>query len=81
MPRTQETSVEKMAAHHVNFVISHAVPKAMSLTEISAETENDSVLMKVKERLKSGKWDEKDPEITMYHRCSEEIPFNKAENI
>ena len=81
MPRMQETTAEKMAEHHVSFVISHAVTKAMSLTEISAETENDSVLMKVKECLKSGKWDENDPEITIYHRCSEEISFNKAENI
>ena len=46
----------KVAEEYVNFIVSEAVPKSMTLEEIREATDNDPTLSKVKEFIKSGKW-------------------------
>ena len=53
------TIEEKIADNYVNYIINNAVPKSMTLQEIKEATLSDTILKKVLECLKSGKWEEK----------------------
>ena len=44
----------------------------MTLQEIKEATLSDTILKKVLECLKSGKWEEKDVELKAYQMCAEE---------
>ena len=55
-PRT--TVEERIADNRVNFNINQTVPKSMTLKETKDATKDDVTLMKVRECLKTGKWEE-----------------------
>ena len=45
-----------MAEQYVNFLSSHAVPRAMTLTELQAETKADRTLQKLVQIIQTGDW-------------------------
>ena len=47
---------EAMAEDYVNFISNHAVPKAMSLSEIKQATRADNTLQCVAELIRSNQW-------------------------
>ena len=72
---------EEIAENYVNFVTNHAIPKAMTVEEISEATSNDPILTKVKRSLKTGKWDDKDKDLRAYRLAAEELTIHQSENI
>jgi hypothetical protein len=53
----------------------------MTLQEIKEATLSDTILKKVLECLKSGKWEEKDVELKAYQMCAEELTATKARDL
>ncbi|XP_062621595.1 uncharacterized protein K02A2.6-like [Saccostrea cucullata] len=66
-PNQEQTSAED----YVNFVIEHAVPKAMTIEEIERVSENDPTLQQVRENITSGTWTKSDKILPFYHIRSE----------
>ena len=56
---------QKLTEQYVNFLTTHAVPKAMNLQEIIEETNQDETLQTVKKLIQSGKWYEIGRTITV----------------
>ncbi len=52
--------VQKVAGEYVNFIASHATPKAMTLTEIKAETLKDPILQEVSAHVRYNTWHKTD---------------------
>ncbi|KAK0148838.1 hypothetical protein N1851_010749 [Merluccius polli] len=52
----EASNTERQAEEYVNFVTTHAVPKAMTLAEIQEATRTDPTLCKVIQLLKEGSW-------------------------
>ena len=50
---------ETMAEEYVNFLCGHAVPKAMSLSEIQQATKSDPTLQQLAKMIRSEQWNEK----------------------
>ena len=53
---TQSTHEAKVAEEYIKFVISHTVPKAMTLEEIIEATKSDPTLQAVKSAIKCNQW-------------------------
>ena len=64
---------EKIADNYVNYLVNHIVPKSMTLHEIEMATLNDPLLQKVRECIRSGKWDKTDTHLTPYRVCADEL--------
>ena len=47
---------EQAASQYVNFMSTHAVPKAMTIEEVKKSTKEDSTLQKLVEVICSGEW-------------------------
>ena len=56
---------QKLTEQYVNFLTTHAVPKAMNLQEIIEETNQDETLQTVKKLIQSEKWYEIGRTITV----------------
>ena len=52
-----EKQQEKLAEEYVNFMMRHAVPKAMTLEEIANATESDSMLQRLHAAIRLSMWD------------------------
>lgn len=76
--QARTTDEERMADDYVNYIVNNTVPKSMTLQEIKDATLSDTILKKVQECIKSGKWDEKDMELKPYRLCQEELTTTKA---
>ena len=44
-----------LTEHHVNFILSHDIPKSMTLEDIKEATKADEVLTKVTQSIETGK--------------------------
>ena len=69
----RSTMEEKIADNYVNYLVNHIVPKSMTLHEIETATLNDPLLQKVRECIRSGKWDKTDTHLTPYRVCADEL--------
>ena len=47
---------EQIAEEHVNFIITHAISKHMTIEEFKEATARDPVLTRVKQSMQSGRW-------------------------
>ena len=54
--KEESTRAAKVAEEYVNFIVSHATPKAMTLSEIKAETLKDPILHEVSECIRHDTW-------------------------
>ena len=70
-PNLQATVERNVADEYVNYVCTNAVPKAMTLQEIQAETEKDSTLQSLIKAIETDRWT--DPEILDYKRLKDEL--------
>ena len=77
----KEPEEERIAEEYVNFIVNNTVPKAMTVDEIKEATKNDPILTKVKQSLKTGKWDDKDPEITPYRMSAAELTIHESQEV
>ena len=48
---------QEMTEHYINFVTEHSVPKPMTLKEILDATNADAALTKLRDAIKTNKWD------------------------
>ena len=66
------------ASQYVSFITRHSIPRAMTLEEVDAASENDHVLKAVRYALKSGQWYEQNQEVaaselSKYHVIRDEL--------
>ena len=76
-----DTSNENFTEHYINFLISHHIPKSMTLEQIKEATKSDKVLNKVTQSLDTGKWDTNDPTIKLFHKCADQLTVNASHEI
>ena len=62
-----DKSDENFTEHYINFLISHDIPKSMTLEKIKEATKSDKVLNKVTQSLDTGKWDTNDRSYLKHH--------------
>ena len=82
---------EQMATRYVNFISSHAVPKAMSLSEIEEATKEDVTLQKLADLIRTNGWDSLNDlsdqtgvnmtELKQFSKISEELTVNDEASI
>ena len=70
-PNHQATAERNVADEYVNYICTNAIPKAMRLQEIQAETEKDSTLQSLIKVIKTDRWT--DSEILDYKRLKDEL--------
>ena len=70
-PSHQATVERNVADEYVNYVCTNAIPKAMTLQEIQAETEKDSTLQSLIKAIETDCWT--DSEILDYKRLKDEL--------
>ncbi|XP_014666499.1 PREDICTED: uncharacterized protein K02A2.6-like [Priapulus caudatus] len=65
----------KVAEEYLSFLMCHAVPKAMTVQEIAAETARDVILQEVVQKITSGKWKEpfRNAEAKAFMRIKDEL--------
>ena len=63
---------------YINTIISYATPKAISLSEIIKESENDFTLQKVLKCIKSNEWNFKDDNLQLYHKVRNELTYKSG---
>jgi transposase InsO family protein len=89
---TQDTSrrQESVASRYVNFLSTHAVPKAMSLNEIEVATKEDPTLQKLVECITTNKWDLQacqdergvsNTELKQFYKVRQELTVNDDVNL
>ena len=76
-----DQEITELAENYVNYVTTHAIPKLMTMAEITKATEDDPVLARVQESLRTGKWDYKDQDLKPYQACADELTINGSQNI
>ena len=70
-PNHQATTERNVADVYVNYVCTNAVPKAMTLQEIQAETEKDSTFQSLIKAIETDRWT--DSEVLDYKRHKDEL--------
>ena len=70
-PNPQATAERNVADEYVNYVCTNAIPKAMTLQEIQAETEKDPTLQSLIKAIETDRWT--DSEILDYKRLKDEL--------
>ena len=78
---SESESDENFTEHYLNFLISHDIPKSMTLEKIKEATKSDKVLNKVTQSLETGKWDTNDPTIKLFHKCTDQLTVNASHDI
>ena len=70
----------KVNEEYIDAILTYAIPKAMTSTEIRDATRNDACLTKLMETIKSGRWNaaERDPMIADYARCRNEFSIKNG---
>ena len=87
IPHTDEQSAER----YVNFIVSHSMPKAMSLDEIKQATKQGKTLQKLMELIRTNKWAEiKDDsdlpevnvvELKLFSQVRDKLTVNEADDL
>lgn len=73
---------QRIAEEYINFIASHAVPKAMSLKEITDHTDTDDTLQTVKNMICTEDWHkfdhDKDSSIKAYQKVQDELAVTES---
>ena len=70
-----------MAEDYVNLLCLHAIPKAMSLTEIQEAVKTDPTLCELMDVIQSGKWYEKSDATKLFGKVKDELAVNAESNL
>ena len=70
-PNLQTIAERKVADEYVNYVCTNAIPKAMTIQDIQAETEKDPTLQSLIKAIETDRWT--DSEILDYKRLKDEL--------
>ena len=76
-PNFQATAERNVAENYVNYVCTNAIPKAMTLQEIQAETKEDPILQSLIKAIETDRWT--DSEILDYKRLKDELLVHSGE--
>ena len=77
-----EEKQSALAEEYVNFLTSHAVPKAMTLAQIQQATSEDPILQSLAEMIRTGKFEDIDQgELAQFKRVKDELTVNAEGNI
>ena len=77
-----EEKQSALAEEYVNFLTSHAVPKAMTLAQIQQATSEDPILQSLAEIIRTGKFENIDQgELAQFKRVKDELTVNAEGNI
>ena len=77
----KEQAETNVAEEYVKYLANHSVPKSMKVEEIKEAIRSDPLLTKVKESLKTGKWDEKDTDLQPLRQCADQLTINESDYI
>ena len=84
----EEKRQETMAEEYVHFLSTHAVPKAMTLSEIQAATKDDPTLQKLAEIICNDNWMEEatssqadHEQLKAFHQVKDELTVNSEINV
>lgn len=77
----QPVRERNIAEQYVNYLVNNAVPKAMSLDEISSACEADPTMRKLGQAISDSKWDMKDPDLQPYYQVRHELTTAADSNI
>ncbi|XP_020555459.2 uncharacterized protein K02A2.6-like [Oryzias latipes] len=85
-PSCESTRATKVAEEYVNFAATHSTPKAMTLTEIKAETLKDPVLQEVSTFIRDNNWHQSHKSLhadmlDRFKRVSEELTTSPSSDI
>ena len=73
---------KKMAEDYVNLLCLHAVPKAMTMTELQEATKADPTLCELMPVVRSGKWYEaKSEELKQFAKVKDDLTVNAESNL
>ena len=78
---------QKISEEYVHFVTMNAMPKALTLKEVSLETENDRTLQTVMELLYTGRWYELDKSrsdykmLLLYQKVKTQLTVNFEDGV
>ena len=81
---------EVMAEEYINFLSIHAVPKAMTLSELQEATKGDQTLQKLAEKIQTGNWNVNEQncsnevdqaQIKLFGQIKDELTVNSESNI
>ena len=79
--QNENLTLSRSAEEYVNYVTNSSIPKSMTLDELKKATRNDQILIKVKNSLKEGKWDESDQSIKPFRLCADDLTYNFSGDI
>lgn len=84
--KIESTRAAKVAEEYVNFIVSHATPKAMTLTEIKTETLKDPILQEVSECIRHNTWHKIDKSrhadiLKQFKRVSSELTVSHTSDV
>ena len=90
-PNVNNIQFENIAEQYVNFLTEHAVPKAMSLSEIQHATSTDATLQRLVEIIRNNSWHELSKmthsgevdiaELKLYSKLKDELTINDKHNV
>ena len=89
-PTVNNSKYETVANAYVNFLVNHAVPKAMTLSQIQEATTSDSTLQYLIMLMRSNKWDSISnitdvnvnvEELKLFSKLRNELTVNDASNL
>ena len=76
---------QKLAEEYVNFIVGHAVPKAITLSQIQEATSSDSILPSIILAAQAGNWntlqDSLDPCVRAYYNVRSELTTSQDARI
>ena len=82
-PKKQET----MAEDYINFLSGHAVPKAMTLSEIQKATRADQTLQQLAKMICTNQWDQQDipgadlADLKLFRKIKDDLTVNQYNNV
>ena len=77
----KEQAESNVAEEYVKNLVNHSVPKSMKVEEIKEATRSDAFLTKMKDSLKTGKWEEKNTDLQPFRQCADQLTVNESEYI
>ena len=78
MPISSSTTRLNVADHYVNFVAAHAVPKAMTMSEIEEATAKDETLQEVIQSFRQTHWNCNNVQLKPYERLHDELSITES---
>ncbi|XP_028416022.1 uncharacterized protein K02A2.6-like [Dendronephthya gigantea] len=71
--RSQTTRERKIAEEYVNYLVGHAIPKAMTLEEVNSASKADPIFQRLRQAITTDVWPNNDPDLTPFNKVKFEL--------